>query len=305
MGLEKLMIIIDSSEAITHPPELNCHVVPWLEEMAGADMVISPADDVPCAEGMMPVHVHRGALLIQIKRAQDLVSSFGSRMNNAIAKMVQRAPKQWQRVLLPVGRYARGSDGLLLVGKDIPRDGDVPFVKWYKPRPSVQWTSYQTAIAEWIWRGGVVIETCKNQDDFWIWVANTEKKMKEAMQNPEKLSWPGNPQMYDPPDADDPLQEVKIIRDFRVTLATFPGIGEGRATDIWNYYKQNPLACLVGLTDLDNPNATQISGIGPSTIERTRKWFGLASWARVGVDINPDVKMKKLEDIEEVKSDEN
>lgn len=287
---EALMILLDSSEAITNPPDIDCHIVPWLEKLTGADAMISPANDIAAVEGMLDVHICRGALLIQIKRSQDLISSFGDRLNSSIAKMVTIAPKQWQRILLPVGRYACDKNELLMIGKEIERDDDqreYPFIRWYKPHPSVHWKSYQTAIVEWIWRGGVVVETCKNQRDFWLWIKNTEQKMMQAMKE-EKLSWPGNPQMYDPPDKDDPLQDVKLVRDFRVTLATIPGIGISRANDIWEFYEHDPMACLVGLTDVNKPNATNISGIGISTIQRVREWLQLHTWANLGIDVDYD-----------------
>uniref|UniRef100_A0A6M3K9I7 Nuclease n=1 Tax=viral metagenome TaxID=1070528 RepID=A0A6M3K9I7_9ZZZZ len=278
------MILIDASEGIDIP--IDCEVVPWLERETGADLMISPKT-LPPAEGMLPLHIAAGALLVQVKRGADLVSSFGYRLNHHIARMVEVAPRQWQRVLLPVGHYGCDKNGHVTVGKEKQRKaGDnrsAPLIIWYTARPNKDWKAYQTAMMEWVWRGGVVAESCKSSSDFWMWVENTHAKMAEAMSG-DKVVWFQNPEMCDQPEWDDPLQRTRVVNDFRLTLATIPGIGPGRATQVWDYYGSDPIACLVGVTDIEG-SATAIKGIGKGTVERARSWFQLRSYTQLGIEV--------------------
>ncbi len=256
------MIVIDSSEKRAYSKQLEnvAIFVPWLEKLTGADMMISPRELKP-APGNLPLHLNEGALLIQIKRGLDLPASLGTRLNNSLSKMFI-APRQAQRVLLFVGflHVDHDTGNAKIDGRNVAL-GD---------RGKVSYMSVVAALTKWNDRGGVYcnLPTAKH---FSEWVEYRERHLAEYKNNRTKRVWPDNPILFDKPTSNDPLQELRPIKDARITLATLPGIGHKKADDIWRAGSMNLITSLIHLTD----GTIAVKGIGKKTIENICQWVGL------------------------------
>ena len=104
------------------------------------------------------------------------------------------------------------------------------------------------------------------------WLQMKERHLREYAEIPVKEVW-SDTTVYE----EDSLQRLRPIKDQRITLATFPGIGAKRATALWEALKthgadQTLLQAIVWLLE---GYATKVYGIGDVTVRRNKEWFGV------------------------------
>jgi hypothetical protein len=266
------MIAVDASEtrknSKTIVPE-GALIVDWLEELTGADAIVSPLETMPLAEGTLFNHIEAGAVLAQIKHGGDLISSIGIRMNESIAKMVQMTAFSWQRVLIPVGLYEKDiKTGLARYAEPVGYD---PF--FVTPKAPKSWEALQSALWRWRKRGGTVEPCVLTPEDLKRWMEREDIDIKEMLKNPVKEAWRDKPRLYSSPRPDDPLQMSVPISDGRITLATLPGIGKGKAQDLWDISHGNLFDAIMRITTAGESNILP-KGVASKTVEKNRTYFG-------------------------------
>jgi hypothetical protein len=264
---KKKLIFLDSSETrstSTMPDIPSSQAVNGLEEMTGADMMISPLEAPVASEALIKVHLSKGAQLVQVKRGLDLTSSLGERMNFSLSKMRSIGARQSQCVLLFVGVLTCDAQGNALVnGRDTGR----------------QFMHVQSAIEGWSDRGGVVT-FLPRASLISEWCRMRSRRLKKYQGAPERTSYPDSIVLYE----DAPLQLVQPVRDARKTLVTLPGIGEERANMLWGAFGERAGDILIWLTHPVSPE-TRIKGIGDGTIDSIREYLGLDPVYTLGYDL--------------------
>ncbi len=282
------MIALDKSEARSNSKTIlpeGAILLDWLEEMTGADAIISPLEGMPIAQATFFHHIAAGAVLVQIKHGNDLVSSIGNRLNESLSKMVKMTRAQWQRVLVPVGFY-RKDPRTGMVAAATPKEGEKPYYIIISGAPK-KWEALQSALWRWRKRGGCIEPMISTAVQLAKWMQQEERDLKSMIGAPTKEVWHNPPRLEGAPDPDDPLQEVKIIKDGRIILAAFPSVGKGRAQDIWDFNNGRLYEALIRLSDED---MEQPKGVGKKTVEKVREMLGLTGDSeifRLSVEVNP------------------
>ena len=263
------MIIFDSSEKSGKSDKVikNMKYQSWIEAETGADVIVSPLDDIPLNRGTLLQHMASGAVLIQIKHESDLVASIGERMNECIARMIPITRFAWQRQLVPVGLYHHGESDHVQYSAPTNRAAK-PY--WIKAQPPKSFQALQSAIWRWIKRGGVFVPFIHNRKELGHYLEREQIDLIEMSQS-DKIVFPSLPAIYDDPREDDPLQQVQIIDDGRTILAAFPGIGQQRAQDLWDYDGGKLFMSIMRLT---SPGVNLPKGIGKKTVENVRTIMG-------------------------------
>jgi len=236
------MIILDSSEThsgSTMPVIQSASTSVDLERLTGADVLISSLE-VPCTtETLLRIHLKSRCILIQVKRMGDLLSSIvDKRINLAIAKMREWTDAPWQRVIMSTGIFVPNlREGHTLIGKPVLQN-ERTLVPLHSPEPVLPYRAYATIRRRIAMRGAaylpltgneeLVIELLAMERDF---LYLKDKSIKDLFISDEEFP-------PDPPLDDDPLQQVRIVRDGRRILAAFDGIGPVKATSMWNTIKE-------------------------------------------------------------------
>ncbi len=285
------MIGIDATEVkkVLTPPGTKTKKLTWLEELTGADVIVTVVD-LPLTKRLLPDHLEQGAVLVQIKRGADLLSSIGTRMKMSIAKMVKLTSHQWQRVLLPIGIYMPDrSSGKCLVATPMGNEKSPHF---YHATPPKDWSAYQTALWRWRKRGGVVEPGVYTDGDLKRWFEREQVDLRSMLSEDKNQVWPDAPKLFSPAEKDDPLQELIPIKDWRIVAAAIPGIGPKRINDFivtWQD-RQNTEMFPTGVEYFEwllrsplLPRGYKVRGYGVKTFENCRKLFGLTNdWAHFG-----------------------
>lgn len=282
------MIILDNSEqrvnSITSVTGDNVKSCGWLEEKSGADLIITPLS-LPLVPATFEKHMKSGAILVQVKHGTDFTNSFGERLNNSIAKMVECAPycHYWQRILVTTGMFIPDTEnGKMLVGIVETNRGGKVFIRWMDSGKDKK--AYDSSIRHWIFRGGSV-QQLSMSNDLNDWLLETEKDLKHILDNPTKEVWPKNPELYDPPISDDPLQLPVRVTDARVMLAAIPGVGPVKVNALWNELGQNAANIICWLSD---PDGKKISEVGPKTAKGFQEFMGL-DCMRFTLEVRPEL----------------
>lgn len=255
-----------------------------LEELTGADLLITP-HNLPLAVMTLPFHLENGAILVQLKRGDDLVASVGDRAASSLARMISAGTKaSWQRVLLFVGslNFEAETGAALINGRPNTYVG-----------PNTYW-AVQGTIEKWIERGGV-FSTIPRMSVLQSWISYKMNHIAEYQKYPEHTVYKEKPQLYEPTlemVSGVPLQKVSLIRDWRNTLLTLPGIGEKRAEVIYQYVNQNctEKTLFMALYILTNEElACKIPGISSSTSKKIREWIGLEDIYELSLSVKENV----------------
>jgi len=252
-------------EVKEHP---DLQIVSGLEEWCGADLMISPVS-LPVTEKLLPKHLERGAVLVQIKRGHDIVSSIqDGRLHKSQSLMKSAGANSWQCILLYVGTLYNAEGQAVING-----------VKAHMASSSSYWTIRAT-FSKWIKRGGAIeeIPLVKMIPD---WISMQERVLQDMIETPRKVFYPKRElHMPDTDDADDPLQELILIDDWRKTLNTFPGVGPTRIQALINAMTKNCPAQDITLFDtlvwLTTPQYVKnVYGISANICNQARAWMGL------------------------------
>lgn len=254
------MIFIEPNEKLSGLYDsIEYKVCPHLEEWTGADLMVSTKSFPVTTESLVLLHVKSGALLVQRKSGMDLISSFGFRLNSSLERMRLTGAQQVQCVLLFIGSITENLEGKCVV------DG----FKTDYTLPNVLGT-----IEGWVERGGVysIIE----KGNLGRWLAIKEHHLKVYEENRTKYIYP-----------DAPFQELKSVKDWRITIATLPMMGTVRTQALYDFieqkgYDSNLLNALAVLTD-GRPEF-KVKGIGEEVIKHARNWMGLPENFGIGIE---------------------
>jgi len=235
-------------------------VIDSMEELTGADIMVSALKLPPSNEVLVKKQIESGAVLIQRKSGTDLTSSFGYRLDSAIARMTSiPGVAPYQCLLLFSGVIGVSSTGNAIINGR---------------HTETLYSSILGALDAWIMRGGTVITV--NGDEFIPdYLTLKEKKVREMFGQPVK-------EFYPPP-----LQELRLVSDWRVSMATFPLIGAVRANKIRDFLIENRLgdSLIQALVVTTNPIYAGKDSMGQAVVSACRSWLGLPDgW---NIDIKP------------------
>lgn len=262
-------------------PNLPVCYVPGLEEMTGADFVISPLD-LPWVPVFYQKIIDSGAAFVQRKSGTDLPSSIPDRLNSSLARMLSLPNiKQSQCVLLFIG--------VLL--EDADRNVTIDYRKVNQYGENVYWM-IKGALAKWLGRGGVV-EDIQKKSQFPEWAMMKARHANEFQMEPIKYVYAEKPTLTALPLQDgksskptDPFQELVSVKDWRNTLLTMPGMGPSKVQALYEMLKSH-IECLqdgetphltdalIMLTNYKLSKQNKVVGIGPGIVESQRRWLGI------------------------------
>lgn len=243
-----------------------------LEEYTGADLMITPLT-LPIAPAFLPKHFEAGALLVQIKRGDDLVASVGLRAAKSIGKMVECGTlHSWQRILLYVGTLNASDDGTLAVinGRANSRLG-----------PHTYFGTLGT-IEKWIERGGV-FSSIPRMDIIPSWMKMKINHILEFSHSPEEIVTAVPDDLYEFKEvkigpSGVPMQKLIVVKDFRVTLMTLPMMGEKRVQSLfsWMQGKGMKMDLFTALSCLQDPEIVrEVPLLNNSVCQKVRAYLGL------------------------------
>jgi hypothetical protein len=221
-----------------------------LEELTGADVLLTPAELPISGQKLIEKHIESGAIMIQIKSGMDLIASLGPRLNDSIAGMSSiNGVAPFQVVLLFVGVLDCTPAGFAII------DGEVT---------NHLYIAVISALDSWTMRGGTVM-FIKNMSMVEEYLITKAKKMLEMLAEQTK-------EVYPPP-----LQLLVKVYDWRLTILTFPMIGEVRAKKIRDYLISNRLgdSLLQALVVMTNKSYSQGDSLSESVRQSCRGWLGL------------------------------
>lgn len=255
------MIAVTSNSLISNstlPPLPNAIACEFLEEMTGADVMLSVAEYPVRTRPLLKRHLESGAILVQHKHGLDLLASFGERLDSEIARMCESAPRQAQRVLLTIGTFYRR-------GKELYLDG-VP--------TGMEWLQYQGAISKWRGRGGCV-ENLPTSSYIPDWCEMQLKHLREYRNAPVKQVYARARMPDDAPVEGDPLQLCVRVDDGRNVLIAIPGVGPRLVEWLWEQTGGNLAWCLRLLTHESDYRLFEERprNLGPALIEKCRALF--------------------------------
>lgn len=227
-------------------------IVPYqgFEESTGADIMVSPIS-LPCTTGtLIRKHLDMGAVLIQRKSGNDLLASIPTRLEQSIGRLQEIVVYPYQAMLLFCGRMESSPAGYAIINGDIS---------------GMSYMAVIGALSSWQLRGGTYLNL--DSDDLLPeFLREMEARVIDYSTHPFKKSYPMQP-----------YQTVKNIKDWRITLATFPMIGEARAEKVRQELVRFKLGddlfqALRVLTDgsLISPN-----GAGRTVTAACREWLGV------------------------------
>jgi ERCC4-type nuclease len=249
-----MTIFIDPTESRdnTRLPQAiieSSQVLPGLESLTGADLLISPlsepviksiSDPMTLPQKLaMDKHIKSG-LLVQRKSGRDLTGSI-PKLDDILYRMQQWTHRAW-----------------LLIIADIKCDHDSQCIidGW---ESGYTWTAVDGALSWWQLRGGMLSILSK---DILVapWVNGWLERLKRI--ETERFHQVRH------------IQQNLLASDWKDTLMTFPGIGPEKALALAD--ANGSLAwSLCYLSDEESPGILKIPGIGPETIRLARKRLGL------------------------------
>lgn len=244
------------------PGSIECS---FLEDITGADFLLSVAP-YPCrTPALLQKHVDSGAVLVQHKSTLDLLNSLGERLDDCIARMVECATNKmtYQRVLVATGIFTwtlkAGKKYVVLNGVDT----------------DVLWNSLRGAIGKWEGRGGRYVNL-PSDADIPEWCEMTLRHMTEFAQYPVKMVYK-TARMPDAIPEADLFQFPISVKDARNTLINIPGCGPQLVEWLWRVTDGNLAHCLTLLT---HPDAATLHddkprNLGSALIGKCREYFGI------------------------------
>lgn len=286
------MLIADSSErrVLEAYPEISGAKViysEFLEEMTGADLMITNLG-APLVPALLQAHINSGAILVQVKRGNDLPASVGPRANSSLARMIDCGTfAPWQRVLLFVGTLGHDAEtgAAIINGVHISHLG-----------PHTYW-AVQGTLEKWVERGGIV-SFLPRMAMLPGWVSLKMGHLVEYAKEPQKSVYKIYPTLTQSVDENVRgviLQRLELVKDWRNTLITLPGLGEKRVEAVYEYVCNNLDGSLLqALFLLTNEKLiTQVPGLGVGIAKKIKTWFGIDEV----LDLSLEVR-KELVDVE-------
>jgi ERCC4-type nuclease len=226
--------------------------LPGLEEITGADIIISPANlPKPINRHLLKIHLNEGALLVQLKFGFDLIASIvDNRLKSSQAKMLATGASQSQIILLFIGLVfepEKESSELMINSKYVRNI--VPAAK------NLRYKHYLEQRLKWSLRGGIFEQITLN-DSLATWI---ESAAKVAFNEPvSKQVW-------------EPQQKLYLVDDWRNVMVNLPGIGEQKAQDIYDWLVDKSFYEF--LDALEDETLTNVPGIGPGIIRKIKSYL--------------------------------
>lgn len=250
-----MTIFIDSSETRTTLPAIPGAVpIPCLEELTGADLMVSPLTIPAATLTLIQRHIAAGALLVQGKwSAGDLAASLvDERMLASLARMWEVGASQVQRVLLYCGTVPTpGSPEYAALSKWADRGGRVE-----PPLPSVSW------VPAWC-----------------------EMKLRHlAEYEAQPLRWVyGERAKFNTRPEDDPLQLLAEVPagDPRHVLVALDGVGPTLAQRWWEWSNTHPAECdgtalgIIAQMSCVGRECSKVEGWGKGKAQQVRNHLGI------------------------------
>ena len=261
------MIYADPSETrkgTVLPKIPGMKTIPFLEELTGADFLITVSQMPVTTRFLVLEHIKQGALLVQRKSGNDLLQSIGGRMTHSLGKMVATRAKQSQCVLLFIG-----------------------YMSSFREDGGDYW-KVVNSVSKWNNRGGT-FESILNHEMLEKWFISKEKHLLEYKTNPIKYVYPEKPEITA---LDSALQIPYAVNDGRITLATLPFIGPKRANELWKQFHGRLSTILCWLS---NPNAKalfpngEVKGVSKGIVSASRKWLGLDDVNIMAIEMLPEL----------------
>jgi hypothetical protein len=271
-------------------PTLPVSLVAGIEELTGADFIISPLD-LPWVPVFHQRHIDAGAVFVQRKSGMDLPSSVPDRINSSLARM-RTLPniKQSQCVLLFIGVMLVDADGKCTIDyRKVDQYGENSY--WM----------IQGAVSKWAGRGGCY-ENIPKKALFPEWANMKARHANEFYIEPVKYVYAEKPTLTaQPMQGDkvskspiDPFQELIRVNDWRNTLLTMPGMGPSKVQALFEVLQKNisyfhdgtrvddTSVCTPTLIDALSllssyklNKSIKTIGIGPGMVENIRRWLGI------------------------------
>ena len=294
------MIVVDASETrrTSRLPEIEGAVLSdCLEAETGADVMVSLKRFPASNPVLIRRHVESGAILIQLKFGSDLISSItDERINIALGRMiVAGTTHQYQRVILGCGLYLPDlSTGKTLCGTVVNQSAGRVRIKWRSSEPEIDYRALASARRRIAMRGGTFSNlTCEEELIGELFAMESDLAFLASQGRKELLHLPQFPP--DPPDPTDPLQVPIEVKDARVVIAAFRGIGPKRTNDLWEALREHNTSVMWENDWSDEerePTLTQafswmmewrrdwvtpkkVKGWGKGTIQNVREQMGL------------------------------
>ncbi len=272
------MIYIDSNEALNQsllPALPDAVELPNLESITGADIMLTLEPFPAATETLIQRHIDLGAILFQRKSGLDLAASVGERMNDSLARMKSLKAKSWQSLLLFIGVLTERKDGHGLIdGRDTGKT----------------FAQIKSAEMAWSLRGGTFIDLSR-ASQLEPFLKSLEVKLQHMKENPTKEVWHS---LHIPIDSNDPAQLLEPIprSDGRYLLVAIDGIGPKMIKALWKQFG-NAAEILCWLSNPDS-NTKLVHGVGPKTIERTRKQLGLDEVMELDLQVMPKYTQNEM-----------
>ena len=263
------MLFIDPTEARANsrlPALPNAVQTPDLEAHTGADLLVSPLDIPATTETLIRKHISAGAIMVQRKSGMDLIHSLGEVLNGCLARMRDLGAQSGQCCLLFIGTLEAGQGGTAIV------DG----------REASQYWAVRGALSRWCHRGGHVVHL--NADgEIPHWLDIIQRAVTEYREHPTKAFYAQKPYPPDPPKSVlDPLQLLLPVKDGRLVIASFPGVGPKRAETLYHESGYHLGRALRLMTDPTSPKWQKVPGWGVDSIRAVRALANLEDGEVIG-----------------------
>lgn len=244
----------------------NAVLIPGLSKLIGGDCLLSTWRARPRNKKLLTKHLERGAMIVEIKRGQDLPTSLLNRRTNHLAKqamrMIATGAQPVQRVLLYTGVHLPTKEGNLRIG-----NFDGHQINWTSTEYSYSY--FQLAKTKLMDSGLLRWEGLASDQEIPVWVAAKLRHLEEYKTRPvkhiKKVQLPFSKEVF---------REMRESEGAQAILALFDDIGLVGADRIMEYCGSMAWA----VQFLTNPkHAGQVRGIGKKTIEKFRRRFGLVN----------------------------
>ena len=221
------------------------------ESFSGADIIVCRDDSPPPNNPhLLQSNLNNGAVMLQVKWYFDLTASIPDRLNYSLSKMLRYDCATSQRLLLFVGYMHEDKGEFKISGK--------------KDYSQVKYNGALGAIRAWNERGGAY-ESVYAARHFALYLEQLNKRVNSRTKVKQFSK---------------PIQELFLVNDYRVALATCEGLGKKRIDNLHNFLLtrgkgQKPSLAMV-IDYIDNKEKELIKGVplmGEHTVQKIKRWY--------------------------------
>jgi hypothetical protein len=250
---------------------------PKLEELTGADFVISTLKAPIRTLAIARKHAEAGALFVQRKSGNDLLSSLDDRRLFASTfKMSKTRARMSQTILLTTGIFAPfwgdgQSEAVTMVGQPQFEAETWPNIAWVK-NYHLTWSRFTASMSKSVDRG-LRWEQVLTDADLTAWFKMKMRHLVEYDDKNTKHLYP-TPEYPEQVDArPEALQMPVVVTDWRLALSTVPGFGPTKCEAVKAFCDGQWVWPM--LSDPSNIGRNLPKGIGKSAVDKFRAFFGL------------------------------